>query len=502
MKKQFLFLVVIALFGAGLVYGQSGVGTILGTVSDSSGAVVVKATVEITNTDTNVTQKTQTTSAGTYNVPYLRPGTYRVTVTTTGFQKSVTDGVTLAVDQDNRVDVTLKPGTVSESVTVEANSVALDTDNSAVSQLVSEKQVTELPLNGRQFQQLLFIGAGAVQTGGEQGTMRSGQGAAISINGSRPESNTYLIDGMLNTDQALNTPATMLSIDAIQEFKVLSETYSAQYGFSAAQVSIVTKGGTNDLHGTVYEFNRNDAFDAKNFFTPAGTPNQELRQNQFGFVVGGPVYIPKLYDGRNKTFWLANYEGWRVQQGVQQFANVLDPANLQGDFTTSITDPTTGLPFAGCTNGSTSYVSCIPQSRFSRLAQVGLSAGFFPAPNCANPTACQGFNYILNGKLPSNTDQQTYRIDQELGKFGRIFARGSYLTFNTVNGLGTASGQIGETAFQGQTTNWAITHTINFGATTVNEFHFGRLTRPPIRQVTRLPNPWSGLWVSRVFSRI
>jgi hypothetical protein len=475
MKKQLLFLALIALFGAGIVYGQSGVGTILGTVTDASGAAIANATVEVTNTGTNVTQRTQTTSAGTYNAPYLRPGVYRVSVSMAGFQKSVVEGVSLSVDQENRVDLSLKPGTISESITVEASGVALDTDNAAVSQFVSEKQVTDLPLNGRSFQQLLFIGAGAVQTGGEQATMRAGQGAAVSINGSRPESNTYLIDGMLNTDQALNTPATMLSIDAIQEFKVLSETYSAQYGFSANQISIVTKGGTNDLHGTVYEFNRNDAFDAKNFFQGPGVPNAELRQNQFGFVVGGPVYIPKLYDGRNKTFWLANYEGWRVIQGVQQFANVPDPANLQGLFTTPVTDPTTGAPFAGCTSGGATYVSCVPQARFSRLATVGISAGFFPAPNCPDPTACQGFNYRLSGKLPSNTDQQTYRVDQQLGRFGTIFGRGSYLTFNTVNNFQTASGQIGENAFVGSTTNWAITHTINFGPSIVNEFHFGRM---------------------------
>jgi Carboxypeptidase regulatory-like domain/TonB-dependent Receptor Plug Domain len=474
MKKQLLLLVVLILVGAKVVCGQSGLGTILGTVTDTSGGAVANASVTLTETGTNVSQKTQTTSAGTYNVPYLRPGLYRVTVTMTGFQKSVVDGVTLTVDQENRVDVILKPGTISESVTVEANAIALDTDNAAVSQLVSQKQVTELPLNGRDFQQLLFIGAGAVMTGGEQGTMRSGQGAAVSINGSRPESNTYLIDGMLNTDQALNTPAASLSIDAIQEFKVLSETYSAQYGFSANQISIVSKGGTNELHGALFEFNRNDAFDAKNFFTPLGTPNQELRQNQFGFVAGGPVYIPKLYDGRNKTFWLANYEGWRTNQGVQQFANVPDPANVQGFFTSSVTDPTTGLPFAGCSNGGTNYVSCIPSTRFSRLANVGINAGFFAAPNC-NPADCQGNNYRLNGKLPSDTDQQTYRLDQDLGKYGRIFGRGSYLTFNTVNGLGTSSGQLGQTAFVGSTTNWAINHSINFGTSTVNEFHFGRL---------------------------
>jgi hypothetical protein len=503
MKRQLLVLMVAALLGAGVVSGQSGVGTILGTVTDSTGGVVVNAKVEVTNTETNVTQKTETTSAGTYSAPYLRPGTYRVTVTMTGFEKSVVQGVTLTVDQENRVDLVLKTGAVTETVTVEASGVTLETDNASISQLVSEKQVTDLPLNGRNFQQLLFIGAGAVQTGGEQGSMRAGQGAAISINGSRPESNTYLIDGMLNTDQALNTPATALSIDAIQEFKVLSETYSAQYGFSANQISIVTKGGTNALHGSVFEFDRNDGFDAKNFFANPNAAAPELRQNQYGFVVGGPVYIPKLYDGRNKTFWFANYEGWRVRQGVQQFANVPpDPAVLQGFFTASITDPTTGLPFAGCTNGGTTYVSCVPQARFSRLANAAIGAGYFPAPNCA-PAACAGNNYRLAGKLPSDTDQQTYRVDQQLGKFGTIFARGSYLDFTSANGIGTSSAQLGQTEFVGETTNWAITHTINFGPRTVNEFHFGRLNTTTNQTGVTAPESFvSAVGLTGVFSTL
>ena len=237
------------------------------------------------------------------------------------------DNITLVVAQQARVNVTMKPGQVSETVEVQANAVSLDTDSAAVSQLVSQKQVDQLPLNGRNFLNLLFIGAGAVQTNGEQGQMRQGEGNAISINGGRPTSNNYTLDGLVNTDTALNTPAVILSQDAIQEFKVQSETYSAEYGFSANQVNIVSKSGTNQLHGTAFEFLRNDAFDAK---APFQSAIPELRQNQFGFVLGGPIYIPKVYDGRNKTFFLVNYEGWRIRNGINQDTfNVPDPAWLR-----------------------------------------------------------------------------------------------------------------------------------------------------------------------------
>ena len=175
---------------------------------------------------------TQSSSTGDFTVPYLLPGTYRVTVEVPGFQKSVTDNVGLVVGQQARVNVTMKTGTVSESVEVNANAVSLDTDSSAISQIVTQKQVDQLPLNGRNFLNLLFIAAGAVQTIGEQGQMRQGQGNAISINGGRPESNNYTLDGLVNTDTALNTPAVILSQDAIQEFKVLSENYSAEYGLA------------------------------------------------------------------------------------------------------------------------------------------------------------------------------------------------------------------------------------------------------------------------------
>ena len=245
---------VLLVLAAGRLIAQTGsTGSILGSVIDSTGAVIPKATVHVTNTATGVESKATTTSAGDYTVLSLIPGQYSVLAEAPGFDKEQVTGITLAVAQQARVNLVLKPGSASATVTTAADAVQLDTDNAAISQLVSSQQVTELPLNGRNFFDLLFIGAGAIETGGEQ-SGHPGAGDAISINGSRPESNSYLLDGIMNTDQTVNVPSTILSIDAIQEFKVLSETYSAQYGMGANQISVVSKSGTNDFHGALFEF--------------------------------------------------------------------------------------------------------------------------------------------------------------------------------------------------------------------------------------------------------
>jgi hypothetical protein len=476
-----LLLSLLVVSTAGLLFAQGGAnGTILGTVTDNSGAVVANASVDVTNLATDVSNHTVTGSSGDYTVPYLKPGTYRVTVQAPGFQKSVVDNIGLVVAQQARVDVTVKPGQVNESIEVQAAAVALDTDSSAVSQLISQKQVEQLPLNGRNFLNLLFVGAGAVQTTGEQGQMRQGEGNAISINGGRPTSNNYTLDGLVNTDTALNTPAVILSQDAIQEFKVQSETYSAEYGFSANQINILSKGGTNQLHGTVFEFLRNDAFDSK---APLQSAKPVLRQNQFGFVLGGPIYIPKVYDGRNKTFFLVNYEGWRIRNGINQGTfNAPDPAQLHGDFSASGLTPVT----AGCLPSATQFClpidpetnapfpgNVIPSDRFSRLANVALGANLFPAPNCTN--CGPGSNYRLLTTLANTTDQQTYKLDQQLGRFGSIFFRYTTATFANDNINGSISLPFGVGKFNEKAESWMISHTINLGARNINNFRFGRL---------------------------
>ena len=481
MRVHSLVVGLFAILSAGLLYGQGGAnGTILGTVTDNSGAVVGNAKVDVTNVATGVATHTETSANGDFTTPYLTPGTYSVTVQAPGFQKAVADNITLAVAQQARVNINMKPGAVTETVEVQANAVSLDTDSAAVSQLVSQQQVEQLPLNGRNFLNLLFIGAGAVQTTGEQGQMRQGEGNAISINGGRPTSNNYTLDGLVNTDTALNTPAVILSQDAIQEFKVQSETYSAEYGFSANQVNIVSKSGTNQLHGAAFEFLRNDAFDAK---APFQSQIPQLRQNQFGFVVGGPIYIPKVYDGRNKTFFLVNYEGWRIRNGINQDTfNVPDPAWLSGDFSASGLTPVT----AGCVPSATTFCmpvdpatgapfpgNIIPSSSFSRLAQVAIGAGLFPAPNCL-AVDCRG-NYRLATALPNTVNQQTYKLDQQLGRFGSMFFRYTTAHYENQNINGSVSLPFGIGTFDEKGESWMISHTIPLTHNIVNNFRFGRL---------------------------
>jgi len=497
-----LFVLLCVLASAIAMFAQGGgTGTILGNVTDPSGAVVANASVDITNTATGVTAHTQTTSSGDFSVPFLIIGTYKVTVTAPGFQKGVVDNVVLNVAQQAHADVSLKAGAVTQTVEVTAGAIQLDVESSAVSQTVTQKQVDQLPLNGRNFLSLLYITPGAVQTGGEQATFRQGEGNAISLNGGRPESNNYMLDGLVNTDAALNTPAVILSQDAIQEFKILSENYSAEYGYSANQVAIVSKSGSNALHGTGFEFFRNDFLDAK---TPtpqssAAAQTPELRQNQFGFVLGGPVYLPHVYDGRNKTFFLVNYEGWRIINGFTLRGVVPTAAQLGGNFSglglypfsrvvgspcrvgmTTATpngsgepcepgDPLTGNEFPG---------DIIPTNRFSRLAQLEIASGVFAAPNCANSATCGGNNnnFQQNFGLPETTNQQTYRIDQELGKAGKVFFR---FTRSTFNNEGTQAPYINPTwslnTFDEVSTSWTISHTIELGSRNINNFRFGYL---------------------------
>src|SRR5579862_4137551 len=444
MRIRISAFLILLLTATGTMFGQAGAtGTILGTVTDSSGAVVPNARITVTNTATKVALQTATNSAGDYNAPALNPGTYTVVAEARGFQKEVIASFTLTVNQHARVDLTLKPGEVTETVETTAQAVALDTDTAELSSLVSQQQVENLPLNGRNFMQLLLVGAGAVTVGGEQGTMRQGEGDAISVNGGRPEGNNYTLDGLVNTDPALVTPAVILSQDAIGEFKVESGTYPAEYGFSASQINIVSKGGTNKIHGAFFEDNRNDAYDAVPFptveqFLPGATKttNPILRQNQFGLVMSGPVVVPKLYDGRNKSFWMFNYEGWRINNGGVAYETVPNPAVLTGDFSAETyaagigglpggplpaygtpecstlldngyncmpVDPTTGAPYPGNKMPSSAFVG--------RVGQVAVANKFWASPTTQGQA--EGVTNFVQGYPGTlRTNQWTIRGDQ------------------------------------------------------------------------------------------
>jgi hypothetical protein len=447
----------IVLSVAGTLQAQSATGQITGTVKDASGAVIADVPVTVSSQLTGITRTTKSNDAGGYSFPLLPVSVYSVTADQQGFRAAKRSDINLNVDQVIRVDLDLQVGEVTQTVDVKASAVSIDTESAAVGQVVSQKHVTELPLNGRNFLSLLFLGNGAVETNGEQGSMRQGAGNAISINGSRPTSNNYLLDGTSNTDTALNTPAVILSVDAIQEFKAQTANYSAEYGFSANQINIISKSGTNDLHGALFWFDRNNAFDARSYFQ-AAIP--ALHQNQYGFVAGGPVYLPKIYNGRNKTFWLVNFDATKIRQGSDSFATVPSADLLAGRFKTTVIDPFTGQPFPNNT---------IPQSRFARLSKVAIASGFWPTPNIDVP---QG-NYRATLPRPLDTNQETYRMDQSLGKFGTVFARGS-LTHYTNTALNNLS-ERGDTFFLQDTINWQVTHTVNVGPHLVNQFRLGFL---------------------------
>lgn len=443
---------------AGNAMGQTATGQITGTVKDANAAILSKVKVTVNNASTGLTRETTTNDEGTYVFPLLPVGLYNVTAEQQGFRSARRTNITINVDQVVRADFDLSIGEVSAVVEIQSTAIALDTETASIGQVVSQRQVTQLPLNGRNFLQLLFLNGGTVETSGEQGSMRQGAGNAISINGARPTSNNYLLDGTSNTDTALGTAAAILSVDAIQEFKEQTGTYSAEYGFSANQVNIVSKTGTNDLHGSVFWFGRNDAFDANTYFNnAAGTKKNKLRQNQYGFVAGGPVWVPKVYNGRNRTFWLVNFEGRRTISGFQDFLIVPTPDQLAGRFTSTIIDPLTGSPFANNT---------IPTNRFSRLAQLA-NAKFFPAPNFSGP---QG-NYIRRRNIPNDTDQYTIRGDQQLGKFGTVFGRFTNTDYTNISVQNTTD--LGDVFFVQKTRNWQVSHSVPIGSNLVNNSRFG-----------------------------
>jgi hypothetical protein len=473
-------IVFISLTTTSIGLAQSGpTGTIIGTVTDTSGAIIPNAKVTIANVATNVSQETVTSSTGTYSVPFLIPGTYKVTVAGPGFSTGVISGIMVAVGKEVAVDVQLKPGAVTESVTVTASSVALDTANAAMGQVITESQVLDLPLNGRNFTQLLLLGAGAVQSSGEQGSFRRNVGNSLTIQGAHPGSNSFMLDGISINDAYYQTPAVVPSIDALQEFHEQTKGYSAAYGFGANQINLTTKSGTNALHGTVYDFLRNDALDARSFFDTTTLP---LRQNQFGYTLGGPVWIPKVYNGKDKTFFFANYEGLRTRTSFTGFGIVPTTAELSGVFSTTIINPVTHQPYPDNT---------IPQSDFSVFGKSAVK--HFPAPNVELP---QG-NYRYTASEPADADQQTYRIDHSIGSRNSIFGRYTQTRYKIAAPGITVEG----TTHQDQPTHQVVvSYTRTFNPTVVNQVRFGWMdAKAYIRGEATSESEWSALGLKGTF---
>lgn len=310
-------------------------GQITGRVTDQAGAVVPGVNVTVTETSTNVARSVQTNTDGYYTVPALLPGPYSVQLEHAGFKPVTRTGLQLEVGQVIRLDITLEIGSVNEQVEVTAQAPLLETETHSSGQVVGSREVTRLPLLGRD----------AYALGGLVPGVRASRGmndlpvdiistASLSINGAQGNANEFLLDGAPNAAPAQNQPIIYPNADSVQEFKVETSNYSAEFGRAAGGIfNVVTKAGTNQIHFSLYEFLRNDKLNANNFF--ANLSNQSpppLKFNQFGGVLGGPVVIPKLYNGHNKTFFFVSSELVRFIQGVTYTATVPNPAELRGDF--------------------------------------------------------------------------------------------------------------------------------------------------------------------------
>jgi hypothetical protein len=317
-----LCLVLLLVVGVGNLFAQATTATISGDVVDQTGAAVPAANVQVKNVGTGVTQTTVTDAQGRYTVPSLVIGNYEITVSKTGFQTVVRSGITLTVNQQAVIDVNLPIGQSQQTVEVQGQVSQVETASSTVANLVEAKQMTDLPLNGRNFQQLITLAPG-VNVAQVSATSFYGKGETYSVAGSRPEGQAFLLDGtdvqnFFNRGAGSASLGTSLGMDAVAEFQTLTNTYSAQFPGNGAVVNAVTKSGTNSLHGSIYEYFRNDKLDARQFFDPLNQP--AFTRNQFGGAIGGALK-------KDKLFYFGNYEGLRQHQGVSRSALV--PTNAQ-----------------------------------------------------------------------------------------------------------------------------------------------------------------------------
>src|SRR5215831_3664923 len=316
---------------------QQETATITGEVRDANGSVVSKATITVTNVETNVSIRSETNDQGLYTVPSLKPGPYSITVEKAGFKKSVRSGVTLQVNQVARLDVNMQVGELTTAVEIVEAATLLESETSSRGSVIDQKKIVDLPLNGRDYNQLALLSPGVLP-----GTPRLASvnfKGVLNVNGNRTFNNVFLLDGVDNISYASsfrgeNVQVIQPSVEALQEFKIQTNAYSAEFGRSAgAVVNAAIKSGTNDVHGSVYEFLRNDALDANNFFSNAfGSPKPVRKRNQFGAAAGGPIV-------KDHTFWFADYEGLREREGVPRTRAVPSANEKAGLFSTAVFDP-------------------------------------------------------------------------------------------------------------------------------------------------------------------
>ena len=418
LRRIWLFLSLSLLSASALLAQTSG--QISGHVSDSTGAVIPKVAITLTSAATGAARSTFTTSSGDYTFPDVQPGTYSLQATHPAF-KTDTAQLELQVQQSLRQDFTLQVGQVTESVTVEASAALLQADNPTLGTVVPQQTVSQMPLNSRNYLSLVAVSANTNTLSPAQGQATSREGGqrsleAISVGGQRIMYDHYTIDGINNTDVDFNSFVVQPTVDAIQEMKVQTGVYPAEYGYNATQVNVVTKSGGNQYHGTGFYFLRNNYVDARgfNYTTTPFPPRLPFRYNDYGFVLSGPLSIPQVFDAKNRLFFMVNKEWFSQVQVLQGYATLPTAAVSGGDFSSftlkqggpviPIYDPATGN--ANGTGRTQFPGNVIPASRIDPTSASVLKQFYHPA---ASSAFTNNFGYPEN--QTDDHDQFTVRGD-------------------------------------------------------------------------------------------
>lgn len=461
-----IVLVILEIFVFAFVSAAQGFrASIVGRVTDESGAVIPGTKIAVTNSATNDSRTVLVGETGDFALLQLAPGTYTLVVERTGFNKELRRGIGLETNQELRVDIVLKVGLVTQQVEVTAAAPLISSENAALGNVVDQKKIVELPLNGRDYLQLAQLQPNVFAPA--QGSNLGFRGG-FNVAGNSEIANNFLLDGIDNNDETTNQPLQRPILDAVREFKVLTGTYSAEYGRQAGgQIIVTTKSGTNDLHGSLWEFHRNAPLDAKNFFAPK---KPAFRRNQFGGVVGGPIR-------RNRHFFFAGYEGQRRGQQEASLATVPSKAMKNGDFSSLL--PTRFLrdplkpPSARC--DATDQTACFPGNQVptTRSPQGAGLLGLYPDPNRSGSQ-----NFVSAGTGTFKIDQFSVRTDHRLTEKDNLFAvyefADSKESFPLSNPLCSARDVPGWGCDETQRTQHAILNwTHMFGPRLINEARIG-----------------------------
>lgn len=432
---------------------------ITGRITDPGGMIVPAATIVLTNIDTGIEKNASSNEQGYYTLPLLNPGHYSLTVRKEGFQTMNRPGIVLEIGQAARIDFTLQLGAVTEAITVSATVPLLSSESAAVGQVIGNKKILDLPLNGRDFTQLATLVPGAIS----RGTNSAIDAPLLSINGGRVSKTIFMMDGANITSQYYDGASLTPSVDAIQEFRVQTNSFSAEHGQGTGVIFIALKSGTNELHGSVFEFLRNEAFDARNFFNNS-SKRPPLKQNQFGFSLGGPVTIPRLFSGKDKTFFFGDFEGLRLRRPTTSNNPVPTAAMRGGDFSAlaALTDPTTSprQPFPG---------NRLPANRLSPAAPYFMR--FYPEANTAGGT------YSYSPTRTNSVNRFNVRLDHRFSSVDTV--TGSY-SFHATQGF--TPGQLEANGAEDLRVRKQVAnlgHIHSFTSTTLNELRavYTRLSR-------------------------